>query len=211
MSQIVAASGAEPGIRPSQICENLNDCEVAHLLPGGAFKLITALDPKRISGSKRAETLGQILSLELAVDDPQRRVILLSAVPAPKLAELENRIGLSINRLRQKDELEHPLRRALLGFFGLATSTDRFADASKSLKTVTPVRGLFPHQKRAASAVERYLYFEEGRTMLHLPTGVGKTRTAMSIVASPPSDSLHRNGDLVGCDSGASRTSGGRI
>ncbi len=185
MSQIDGGPGTELlGIQPSQICENLNDSEVESLLPTGAFKLIAILDPKRINSQKRAETLGQILSLELAVDDLQRRAILLSAVPTSKIGELEDRIGMSIDRLRQKDKLEQPLRRALLGFFGLTTSADRFADASESLETVIPVRGLFPHQKRAASAVEQYLYFEEGRAMLHLPTGVGKTRTAMSIVAS---------------------------
>ena len=185
MSQIAGTLGTEsPGIRPSQIFENLDDCHAARLLPPGAFKLITALDPERIVGPKRAETLGQILSLELAVDDSERRAILLNAVPAPKIGELEDRIGLSIDRLRQKEELEQQLRRALLGFFGLATTQDRLAVAPESLETVAPARGLFPHQKRAASAVERYLYFEDDRAMLHLPTGVGKTRTAMSIVAS---------------------------
>ena len=185
MSQIAATSGAEsPGIRSSQICENLDDCQAARLLPTGAFKLITALDPERINSSKRAETLGQILSLELAVDDSQRRAILLSAVPAHKIGELEDRIEMSIDRLRKKDELEQPLRRALLGFLGLATTADRLTVTSDPLETITPERGLFPHQKRAASAVERYLYSESGRAMLHFPTGVGKTRTAMSIVAS---------------------------
>ena len=185
MSQIATAAGAEsPGVRPSQIFENLDDFEAARLLPAGAFKLITVLDPERIKGSTRAETLGQILSVELAVDDPQRRAILLSAMPTPKVNELEDRIGLSIGHLRQKDELEQPLRRALLGFFGLSTVSEQSAHFSEPLATVPPARGLFPHQKRAASAVERYLYFENGRAMLHLPTGVGKTRTAMSIVAS---------------------------
>ena len=185
MSQIVADPGADsPGIRPSEICENLDDGQAACLLPTGAFKLITALDPERINGSKRAKNLGKILSLELAVDDLQRRTILLDAVPATKIDELEDRIGLTIDQLRQKDELAPPLRRALLGFFGLAMIADRLTISSDPLKTVTPERGLFPHQKRAASAIEQYLYFEEGRAMLHLPTGVGKTRTAMSIIAS---------------------------
>ena len=91
---------------------------------------------------------------------------------------------MGIDRLRQKNKLETPLRRAILGFFGLPTTADRPAVVSEALETVLPERGLFPHQKRAASAVERYLYFEDGRAMLHLPTGVGKTRTAMSIIAS---------------------------
>ena len=185
MSQTTILTGTEsPGLRPSQICENLNDCVAARLLPTGAFKLITALDPERINSTKRAETLGEILSVELAVDDPLRRAILLSAVPTSRFKELEDRIGMSINELQHKDELEQPMRRALLGFFGFATTADQPMIVSEALETVTPERGLFPHQKRAASAIERYLYFEDGRAMLHLPTGAGKTRTAMSIVAS---------------------------
>ena len=185
MSQIAGTFGAEsPGFRPSQVFENLDDYHAERLLPSGAFNLIAALDPERIVGPKRAETLGQILSLELAVDDSQRRAILLNAVPTQKIGELQDRIGMSIDRLQQREELDQQLRRMLLGFFGLATTPDRPSIVSEPFERVVPVRGLFPHQKRAASAVERYLYLEDGRAMLHLPTGVGKTRTAMSIVAS---------------------------
>ena len=185
MSQITSLTDTEsPGLRPSQICEHLDDCDADKLLPAGAFKLLTLLDPERINGSKRAETFGEVLSVKLAVDDPLRRAILLSAVPTSKCKELEDRIGISIDALRQKDELEQPMRRALLGFFGVATTTDQTMLVSEALETIPPMRGLFPHQKRAASAIERYLYCEDGRAMLHLPTGAGKTRTAMSIVAS---------------------------
>ena len=76
------------------------------------------------------------------------------------------------------------MRRALLGFFGVAILGERSPPVAEALRSVAPNRGLFPHQKRAASEVERFLYHEDGRAMLHLPTGVGKTRTAMSIVAS---------------------------
>ena len=173
-----------PGLHPSQVCANLNDDNAARLLPANAFKLIAVIDPERLDGPKRAQTLGQILSVELAVDDTQRRAILLDAVPVSKVSELEDRIGMSIDKLRKKNALEPSLRRALLGFFGVAKIAEQTTMASESFETIRPERGLFPHQKRAASAVERYLYREEGRAMLHLPTGVGKTRTAMSIVAS---------------------------
>ena len=185
MSQVALGSAAElPGIRPAELCEHLNDSDAARLLPDGAFKLITTLDPERISGAKRAESLGQILSLDLAVDDLDRRKILLNAVPRTKVGELEDRIGLGIDRLRQRGELDQPVRRALLGFFGVTTTGDRSPVTVEPLGSVSPERGLFPHQKRAASEIERFLYHEDGRAMLHLPTGVGKTRTAMSMVAS---------------------------
>ena len=185
MSQVGFASAAElPGIRPDEIWENLHDRDAAHLLPSGAFKLISTLDPERINGPKRAESLGKILSLDLAVDDPDRRKILLDAVPETKVGELEDRVGLSIDRLQERGELEQPVRRALLGFFGVATISERSAPVDQPLEPVTPDRGLFPHQKQVASGVERFLYDQDGRAMLHLPTGVGKTRTAMSILAS---------------------------
>ena len=185
MSQIARLDVTETlGLRPSQICENLDNCQATELLPTGAFKLINTIDSELINGPKRAEVLGQVLSLELAIDDPQRREILLDAVPAKKISELEDRIGMSIDHLRGQGKLEQPLRRVVLGFFGSAAIPDRPHVAAEELETVTPQRGLFPYQKRAASATERYLYIEDGRAMLHLPTGSGKTRTAMSIVAS---------------------------
>ena len=77
-----------------------------------------------------------------------------------------------------------PERRAVLGFFGASLGAERAAPSEPLPDRVGTVHGLFPHQKRAASEVERNLYQESGRVMLHLPTGVGKTRTAMSIVAT---------------------------
>ena len=50
MSQITNLTDARaPGLQPSQVCENLDDCDAARLLPTGAFKLITALDLKCIN------------------------------------------------------------------------------------------------------------------------------------------------------------------
>ena len=177
-------SRTSPGVRPSQICEGLTDREAARLLPAGALRLVRALDPDRLNDARRTDTLGQILSIERAADELQKRKVLLGGLSAEKTEELEHRIGLSLDHLLEKEKLEPSLRRQVLGFFGAPTSSSRRFEAADPVQEVNPKRGLFPHQKRAANCVERYLYFEEGRVMLHLPTGVGKTRTAMSIVAS---------------------------
>lgn len=173
-----------PGVHPSQLFQQLDDVQAERLLPNGALKLITLVGPDSLKGSQRAGTLGRLLSLDLAVDDPDRRSLLLDAIPHDKVMEFEDRIELSVHSLRKKKELEPRLRRLLLGFFGRSAGGNQLTVSSESMKPVVPSRGLFPHQKRAASAVEKFLYFEEGRAMLHLPTGVGKTRTAMSVVAS---------------------------
>ena len=179
-----ATNTMSPGVRLSQIFKNLDDSQAERLLPSGAFKLISTIYPELLKGPQRAETLGKVLSLEIAVDDSQKREILLNAVPLNKVAELEDRVGMEINLLQQKIKLEQTVRRAVMGFFGYATIDDRSTISLEPPETVIPKRGLFPYQKRAASAIERYLYFDDSRALLHLPTGTGKTRTAMSIVAS---------------------------
>ena len=173
-----------PGIHLADVCQCLDDHQVAALLPPGAFGLASLLAPERLRGSERPHALAKMISLELAVDDYRRRRVLVSALPTSKIPELEDRVGASVDLLRQRDRLTAPVRRALLGFFGLALAPSRSLTPSPSVNSVTPNRTLFPHQKRAAISVERFLYAEDGRAMLHLPTGVGKTRTAMSIIAS---------------------------
>ena len=76
---------------------------------------------------------------------------------------------MEINLLQQKIKLEQTVRRAVLGFFGYATIDDRSTISLEPPETVIPKRGLFPYQKRAASAIERYLYFDDSRALLHLP------------------------------------------
>lgn len=173
-----------PGLRPAQIFESLDDGQAERILPRGVFHLIRTLAPERLNGENRADILGQMLSVETIIDDPQKRSILLSAVPEEKINELENRAGMSMDSLRQKEEIETSLRLKLSGFFGSAATADPPMRTTGSLRSVTPERGLFPHQKQVASEIERHLYGVDSRVMLHLPTGVGKTRTAMSIVAS---------------------------
>ena len=173
-----------PGLRASQIFDRLDDADAERILPDGAFRLVTVIAPERIRGSFRSVTLGEILSLDLAVEDHERRKLLLDAVPESKVHELEERTQATVDRLREECSLAPAVRRALVGFFGGATSVERADTPVASSLAVATNRGLFPHQKKAAASVERFLYREDGRAMLHLPTGVGKTRTAMSIVAT---------------------------
>ena len=49
--------------------------------------------------------------------------------------------------------------------------------------TITPEYGLFDHQRTAVRKLAPLLAQDERRAVLHLPTGVGKTRTALHVVA----------------------------
>ena len=52
----------------------------------------------------------------------------------------------------------------------------------KKLRTVTPGYPLFPHQIIAVNK-SREVLFSSGRLVLHMPTGAGKTRTAMNLIS----------------------------
>lgn len=54
----------------------------------------------------------------------------------------------------------------------------------QAIESIVPQHGLFSHQRLAARRVIDYLDREPQRVMLHMPTGSGKTRTAMAVVAN---------------------------
>lgn len=173
-----------PGISSAQLLQTLDDNALARILPDGAITLIQLLRPEALLGPSRQETVGKLFSLELALDDRTRRAELLGALSNTKALELEERVGADLMELCETETLNSSQRRCVMGFFGISTGPERTVSQLMTDSNIAASHGLFSHQKRAAAAIERFLYVENGRAMLHLPTGVGKTRTAMSIVAS---------------------------
>ena len=72
---------------------------------------------------------------------------------------------------------------ALLAFFETPDDTPMELDNTSSSGTIKPNYALFPHQLTAAQSAIQILRSETRRVLLHMPTGSGKTRTAMHIVA----------------------------
>lgn len=71
----------------------------------------------------------------------------------------------------------------LLSFFGLVEPEEE-PEGDVPEAEVTGGYELFPHQRDAALRVSSMLALEPRKALLHMPTGSGKTRTAMSLVAS---------------------------
>ncbi|MEZ0071641.1 DEAD/DEAH box helicase [Planotetraspora sp. GP83] len=174
--------------------------------PGIAFRTVLATAPvpyvRRLLGEHVCELLellqgskadddalrtvaASAVSAEQLVADPDERSQLLQLLPPNKREELAGRLGQasSTSATTFLADLDWSLeqRRLLLGFLGLVV--DRAPELPVSvLRPVAPTYGLFPYQRTAASKVRRLLYSGERRTVLHLPTGGGKTRTGMNLV-----------------------------
>ncbi|WP_416143627.1 DEAD/DEAH box helicase [Planococcus koreensis] len=59
----------------------------------------------------------------------------------------------------------------------------------KNSGIIIPSYPLFAHQRKAVHDINGFLYNEPNRVLLHMPTGAGKTRTAMNIIC----DYLRKN------------------
>lgn len=133
------------------------------------------------------------------LQDAKTRDPIIEALSIEKLKELAAEFGvaadpvISLGRrlsqaLAQADDL-----RPLFSFFGLGREPEALSRQAPALSTVNAGYPLFDHQRRAALKAERGLEALPRRVLLHMPTGAGKTRTALHLVC----DHLRRFGPTL--------------
>ncbi|MDP6148183.1 MAG: DEAD/DEAH box helicase [Candidatus Thalassarchaeaceae archaeon] len=66
-------------------------------------------------------------------------------------------------------------------FFVDEPEQEELPEEKETITVVKPKHGLFPHQRTALMRIDDFLENEGGRAILHMPTGSGKTRTAMNL------------------------------
>ena len=122
---------------------------------------------------------------------------IIDALPREKANELCSRLSISqtgniydrlhefeFGRQREKDEL-------LLNFFGIVEPQIAPTIRSVASSEISPNYGLFPYQRDVVFRAIDALNSSPFKSLLHMPTGAGKTRTAMHIIAR----------HLLNCDS----------
>ncbi|MFK4222109.1 DEAD/DEAH box helicase [Streptomyces sp. NPDC019890] len=150
-------------------------CALLDLIDGGT------------AGDERLRAVASVaIDAEALVSEADEREALCALLPASKQRELAQRMGAEQSEtkpLNYLNSLKWALdqRRELLEFFGFII--DR-AQAAPPLfrQDCEPEYALFPHQRTAAARVKELLYDGPRRVVLHLPTGVGKTRTGMNLI-----------------------------
>ncbi len=176
---------AQPGFSFSDVIDSA-PIDLVHSWVGSATaRLLSAIDPSGgEDGLRRAAR--NAIDVESLIAEQDSRSSLLKLLPQDKQRELLGRLGLSDDGDPQEALLG--LRwaarelRGLHGFLGLVD--DRAPDVAVGPRRVAvPGYGLFDHQRQAARRVRAMLYEGERRAILHLPTGGGKTRTAINLVA----------------------------
>lgn len=179
--------GTSPGQSLEELVERFSQESLSVVLGADVLELVGALaglSDKQATARRIAVTFLLDRADETMVR-PEVRQICLDALSKGKLSELANRTGASdVEALRRLDpSKDADIWRAFLGFFGIDARRAAPFAVLPERETVRSEFGLFPHQRKAADNVISAIRGGHGRVVLHMPTGAGKTRTAMHVVS----------------------------
>ena len=175
-----------PGLTFTQFLDATSDSDVRRFLEPSVLSVLDAIFGGTIAGDDLRRVTRTIVSFDVLLGTQEGRKLVLRLMPRQKRAELEARVGRSIHADLAGDWTEVQVQ-VLRDFFGLVEER-LVPPATPSTAVIAPEYGLFDHQRSAVRRLKALLRGDERRAVLHLPTGVGKTRTAMHVVA----DSLCR-------------------
>ena len=181
MSATTVALPGGPGLTVAWFLDSLPDRELRRFLDPGVLSVLDAIFGGRIEGEDLRRVARTLVDFDVLLGERKGRRLVINLIPEKKRAELETRVGRAITAAGANEWTESELRR-LRDFFGLVE--ERIVPpAVPPTDTITPAYSLFDHQRNAVRKLAPLLAQDERRAVLHLPTGVGKTRTAMHVVA----------------------------
>jgi len=166
------------------------DDETLQLLLGQApMNLLLTLDRRLATPQRLRDLVLQIYSSEGLLQSSDKRRILFDLLPKESAETLHKVLGLppkgniyhelKLARFRRGSERE----RALFHYFGLHVPVREIHEQTPATQISTGHYGLFAHQRDAVRRVKSALEEHPSRVVLHMPTGAGKTRVAMSVIA----------------------------
>lgn len=177
MSSVTDTGG--PGMTVPRFLAVIPDREVRALMDPQVLSVLDVLYNGKLRGDTLRRIAPDLLDFDVLLSDVSGRANVLRLLPRQKRDELADRIG---RRVDEDGDWTANEIRELCGFFGL--SEERIVPPPMPpTDIVEPKYALFDHQRDAVRRLMPLLAEDERRAVLHLPTGVGKTRTAMHVVA----------------------------
>lgn len=159
------------------------------LLGKTGIRLITLMDPALSSPTKLREVVVGLYTREGLLLSPTSRALLLDLLPSKMAEILAQSLDLSYNTdpysaLKELKIIRGSEREKILfNFFELYPPPVEEQKNTPESEIISVGYALFPHQRKAALSIRKELSQEPRRVVLHMPTGSGKTRTAMNIIA----------------------------
>lgn len=168
-----------------ELLSRASDQLLQTLVGQDVVRLLAGLDPSLARPERLSEiAVGLRTPADMLLDNKVRKELLL-LLPRGSADALAQRLSLSGDAYESLASMNVRRRSSraneLLDFFTVAEDSE-LGEAPPAIETVMPAHPLFAHQRLAARRVNACLRQEPHRVMLHMPTGSGKTRTAMSVI-----------------------------
>ena len=173
----------------SQLLSRADDETLQLLVGPHAVRLLAALDPHLATPANLRRTCMQLHSPEDLLGQSESRSRLLTLLRPEHALALAEELGLPADdpyetlrtvQVRRASRRQHQL----FAFFGIVPTTPEPVTPLRALEEQNPQYGLFAHQRTAHRDVLDALRLPEKRVLLHMPTGAGKTRTALHVVCA---------------------------
>ena len=181
-------AAAAPGIAFQTLLRNAKGAALRELIGPSILDTIRGLDPKLALDNRLGELAASLIEPSGALRDVQVRKRIIRMLPLPKARELGQHLGAKDGRTLYNDlcskAVDNAALEVLYSFFGVVRDPRAPADTSPDAMQAPAGYALFDHQRTAADRVMDALADTPHKVVLHMPTGAGKTRTAMHIVAT---------------------------
>jgi len=188
----VSASGADhvtqtaPGISLKTLLLSAKPATLQPLLPRSTVDLIERMSPGVLSTPEANRIAATVIDPIEALENPTTRTKIVRLLPIEKARELCRKLELKIER-SPYDAIDAKIAEIgvepLFDFFGIVDDPRAPRTIALTSQTAPATYGLFPHQRVAAKKAAGTLARTPHKVILHMPTGAGKTRTAMHLVA----------------------------
>lgn len=198
---ISPGTNVELGVSLHSLLRDAAPHQVRGLLGPSTLGTIQAYDPDLLTDKNIGRVAAQILDLSEILSDVDGRAKVIRLLTYQKAEELGNRLGICAKGTKLFDSLcgqgmNSSAMKVFRSFFGIIDNEDRAEHAqSRNATDVRVQYPLFRFQRdsvaRTLAAISEYPH----KVVLHMPTGTGKTRTAMNVVAQH----LRQNDRTVVC------------
>lgn len=171
-----------PGLTVTRFFDALPESALRRFVEPEILSVLDAMFGGRVDVGKLRRIAVTLVDFDDLLQRPAGRRLVLSELTERKRAELALRLQCDALPSTSDGWRESEIRE-LRDFFGLLEEQTARPQVAAA-ETVAPQYGLFDHQRDAVRHLRPLLSEDDRRAVLHFPTGVGKTRTAMHIVAA---------------------------